>query len=225
LSSWPGTLSTVPRAPKSAAKKPRRTQEERRAVTRTALLDATIDCLIEYGYAGVTTTRVVERAGVSRGAQVHHFPTKAQLVSEAVGHLARRRTIEMAGEIAGLPRGAKRIEAVLDLLWRSHAGPLFQAALELWVAARTDPELAEALKGVDRQVNEQIWEGAEELFGPVARSKEFAEDLETSLAVMRGLALLLSRGTDPKAVEKRWKAARTRLLGQLEQHAPLTDAA
>jgi AcrR family transcriptional regulator len=57
----------------------RRTQEERRAATRGALLDATIDCLVEYGYHGVTTSRVAERAGVSRGAQVHYFPTKTDL--------------------------------------------------------------------------------------------------------------------------------------------------
>lgn len=74
-----------------------RTQEERSAATRAALLDATVACLVDYGYASLTTTRVVERAGVSRGAQVHHFPTKAQLVTEAVRHLA-----------AGEPRSSSR---------------------------------------------------------------------------------------------------------------------
>lgn len=207
-----------------STKKPRRTQGERREATRSALLDATVDCLIEYGYNGVTTTRVVERAGVSRGAQVHHFPTKGELVAQAVQHLSHRRRVEMAAEIADLPHGAKRVEGVLDLLWRSHAGPLFQAALELWVAARTDAELAEAVRGVDRQVTAQIWEGAELLFGPVARNRAFAEDLETALATMRGLALLLSAGNDPKAVEKRWRAARKRILAMLAEHDPLSSA-
>lgn len=210
-------------APRRAAatKRPRRTQEERREATRAALLDATIDCLVEYGYNGVTTTRVVARAGVSRGAQVHHFPTKAELVSEAVRHLSHRRTLEMASQIQALPKGAKRVEAVLDLLWASHAGPLFLAALELWVAARTDKELADALVTVDREVTAQIWEGAEELFGPVSRNREFTEDLETALATMRGLALLLARGSDPKSVERRWKAARKRILAQLSEHPPV----
>src|SRR3954470_11711865 len=116
----------------------RRTQEERSATTRAALLDATIDCLAEYGYANLTTTRVVERAGVSRGAQVHHFPTKAQLVAEAVGHLARRMSDELVRELASLPSGARRLDTALDRLWQVHSGPLYQAALELWVAARTD---------------------------------------------------------------------------------------
>lgn len=213
----PATRTKTP-----AAKPVRRTQEERRAGTRAALLDATIDCLIEYGYSGVTTTRVVERAGVSRGAQVHHFPTKAQLVAEAVRHLAQKRTLAMAGELDGLPNGAKRTEAILDLLWRSHAGPLFQAALELWVGARTDPELSAALESFDREVNVQIAEGAAELFGTAAKHREFAEDLETSLATMRGLALLLTRGADPKSVEKRWKAARRTILASLERHQAQT---
>ena len=81
----------------------RRTQEERRTATRGALLDATIDCLIEYGYGGVTTTRVVERAGVSRGAQVHHFPTKAVLVAEALRRLAARRAAENLQRVPKLP--------------------------------------------------------------------------------------------------------------------------
>src|SRR5947209_10129289 len=108
----------------------RRTQQERRETTRAALLDATIECLIEYGYAGVTTLRVVERAGVSRGAQVHHFPTKAQLVAEAVGHLTRRMSADLARRLDTLPSGARRLDAALDLLWRVHSGPLFQAAVE-----------------------------------------------------------------------------------------------
>lgn len=209
-----------PKTPPAPTTKRRRTQEERRAATRAALLDATIECLIEYGYAGVTTTRVVEHAGVSRGAQVHHFSTKAELVSEAVRHLTERQTIEMAPEVANLRAGAKRVEAVLDLLWRSHAGPLFQAALELWVAARTDQELSKALTSFDRQVSTRVREGAEELFGPAAKKREFAEDLEIGLATMRGLALLLSRGTDPASVERRWKAARKRMLAQMREHLP-----
>jgi AcrR family transcriptional regulator len=73
---------------------PRRTQAERRAATRTALLEATIECLIDYGYADLTTARVADLAGVSRGAQVHYFANKAALVAAAVDHLAQRRIEE-----------------------------------------------------------------------------------------------------------------------------------
>ena len=61
---------------RAAAPAARRTQQQRSDETRAALLDATIICLHEVGYAGTSTTLVSERAGVSRGAQTHHFPTK-----------------------------------------------------------------------------------------------------------------------------------------------------
>src|ERR1700687_2978711 len=75
----------------SKAKPVRRTQEDRRARTRVRLLDAAIDCLVEYGYAGTTTPRVAERAGVTRGAQVHHFGSKTDLLGAAIEQLAQRR--------------------------------------------------------------------------------------------------------------------------------------
>ena len=63
-------------------------QEERTRVMRARLLDATVECLVERGFAGTSTTLVSERAGVSRGAQLHHFPPKNDLVVAAVVHLA-----------------------------------------------------------------------------------------------------------------------------------------
>jgi len=197
-------------------KRPRRTQEERRAATRGALLDATIDCLIEYGYGGVTTTRVVERAGVSRGAQVHHFPTKAVLVAEAVRHLARRRAEETLRRANKLPEGPERLDAVLDLMWASHSGPLFQAALELWVAARTDAELRESLVAVERDVTQTIWASAHQFFGDYADKPSFEDNLEISLSAMRGLALLEQIATDRRGIKRRWVAMRERLRAMFE---------
>src|SRR5205085_9670279 len=84
----------------TAAPTTRRTQAERRAETRGRLLDATLECLAELGYAGTTTTEVVRRAGLSRGAQVHDFPTKAELVVAAVEHLFQRRHDDFRSAIA-----------------------------------------------------------------------------------------------------------------------------
>jgi AcrR family transcriptional regulator len=131
----------TPSATATTKKRKRRTQAERRATTRAALLDATIDCLVEDGYANTTTTKVVERAGVSRGAQVHHFPTKAELVADAVRHLARRRAEEAQEEIGKVTiSDPAQLSKILDLLWGLHNGPLYAASVELFVAARTDPE-------------------------------------------------------------------------------------
>src|SRR5438309_628978 len=88
----------------------RRTQAERRAATRTALLDATIACLVEDGYAGTTTRRIAERAGLTPGAQQHHFATKIQLVTEALRHLADRLAAEVIEE--GLPASGSELTRV-----------------------------------------------------------------------------------------------------------------
>lgn len=208
----------------SAAKPRRRTQAERRAATRALLLDATIDCLIEYGYNGVTTTRVVERAGVSRGAQVHHFPTKAALVAEAMVHLAERRSADLQAQASKLPKGTARPAAALDLLWASHRGPLFEAAMELWVAARTDEELRERLVPVELQLARRTWELCGVLFGDYARARTFPASVEVALASMQGLAVLAlpMRGegaaltAEGQTLDQLWKACRRRLLTLFE---------
>ena len=129
----------------------RRTQAERTAATRSALLDATFDAIAELGYRGATTTEVVHRAGVSPGALLHHFPTKADLLSAAVGDVFQRRQEEYRKAVAGLGPAQDKLDAAIDLLWSMFSGPTFTAWLELWVAARTDPELAIAVTAIDRQ--------------------------------------------------------------------------
>jgi AcrR family transcriptional regulator len=129
----------------------RRTQAERTAATRAALLEATVECLVSQGFGGTTTTEVAHRAGVSPGALLHHFPTKADLLCAAVGHLFERRQAEFRKAMANLEPGADRAEAGIDLLWSMFSGPAFIAWLELWVAARCDPALADAVVRLDRE--------------------------------------------------------------------------
>src|SRR4051812_49891244 len=118
----------------------RRTQDERSSAMRERLLDATIECLVEYGYAGTTVTRIAERAGVTRGAQVHHYRTKADLVTAAVSYLAGRSAEVGASMIEQAVRADDPVGGLLDLLWDMHQGPTFTAPVQPWVAARTDPE-------------------------------------------------------------------------------------
>ena len=85
-------------------------------------------------------------AGVTRGAQVHHFGSKNDLVIAALQHRAKC-TAAVAGNVADLADTEDPVGKVLDLLWDLHQGPMFIAAVELWVAGRTDPAL-----GRSRQV-------------------------------------------------------------------------
>ena len=168
----------------------RRTQAERSASTRGQLLEATIACLHEFGYAGTTTTEIAVRAGVSRGAQLHHFPTKAELVIAAVEHVLQRRHDEFVRAIAGLPAGMTRAAAAIDLLWSMVSGPLFHAWLELTVAARTDAELRARVAAVDARFVETVRRTFRDLFPPPPTPNPLHEVAPTFVfALMDGLAL------------------------------------
>lgn len=188
----------------------RRTQAERRAETRAALLDATIESLVTYGYAQTTTGRIAELAGVSRGAQAPYFRTRAELVGAAVAHLARERARAFRERISEAPVS---LEEALDVLWDEHQGATFDAALELWVASRTDPELRAELHRVERKVAATIAREAEAALGDRARRPGFGDDLLFALATIRGLALLrVSNGGSSRAMDQLWLQARERLL-------------
>jgi AcrR family transcriptional regulator len=190
----------------------RRTQAERRATTRAALLDAALDTLVEDGYAGMTTRKVAERAGVSQGTQMHYFPTRARFVAEAVRHVAFKLADGLREQDTLHPRSdRRRLELMLDQTWEVHKGPVFQATMELWVAARTDPEIREAMDEVARDVTRMIATGATELFPELMGRPRSGELLDMGLAIMRGLAMLRFTG-DELDVERRWRRARGHLL-------------
>src|SRR5690242_1709850 len=125
-----------------AARVPR-TQQQRRDETRRALLDAAVESLIDVGFARTTTLEVQRRADVSRGALLHHFPSKTELLVAAVDHLAEMRARELkqfAGQLPEERASKARTDAVIGLLWQCFSGTFFQVAMELRAAARTDPE-------------------------------------------------------------------------------------
>lgn len=198
-----------------------RTQDARRVATRAALLDATIDCLIVYGYQGTTTARIAERAGVSRGAQIHHFHTKAGLVAEALHELAERRATQLVPRLERLPADAGRVTAGLDLLWDAHADPLFDAALELWVAARTDDELRRQLAPVERDITSRLRAAGRPVFDPDGEIADLDTWLDLALGTMRGLAM--QRALHPPdrraSTAREWARWRERLAALLRAPA------
>jgi AcrR family transcriptional regulator len=195
---------------------PRRSQAERSSATREALLDATIASLVEDGYASTTTSRVAERAGVSRGAHLHHFQTRQALVAAAIEHLARRRSAELLQAAEELPAGRERVAAGLDLVWSNYASPLFQAALDLWTCARTDAELRAHLIEVERELDRQTLELARRLFGELADRTDFEHQIELAVATIRGLALLDTLHPGDERNRKQWAFCRSRLVQMLE---------
>jgi AcrR family transcriptional regulator len=167
-------------------------QQERSRVTQQRLLTATIDCLVEYGWSGATTTVIAERAGVSRGAQLHHYPTRAALVMAAVEHLCELRGAELRLEAATALDGVRpeqRLDRVIDMLASAFTGPMFVAALELWVAARTDPELRDALIPMEARVGRDMHRLTVDLLRADESKPGVRETVQVTLDLLRGLGV------------------------------------
>jgi AcrR family transcriptional regulator len=172
-------------------------QEERSRAMRARLMDATIECLVDRGFAGTSTTLISERAGVSRGAQLHHFPTKNALVVAAVGHLTEVRGEELARAAARVPT-AHRTRDVLRMLGDHFASPVFIAALELWVAARTDPALREAVEPLERKVGRETHRMTVQLLGADESKPGVRELVQATLDLVRGLGLAATISDDTR---------------------------
>lgn len=167
---------------------PRRTQAERSASTRARLLEATVQCLVERGSAGTTTAEVERRAGVSRGARLHHFPTKAALLAAAVEHLYEGIAADYARAMEEMGPDARRFATGYRLLWDVFTRPVHAAVLELYVAARSDPELRRELAAVSARGQRATRKRANAYFPDLA-TREAEGLLEALQATMLGLAL------------------------------------
>jgi AcrR family transcriptional regulator len=181
----------------------RRTQAERRTATRSALVRATVDALVELGYARTTTQEVQSRAGVSRGALTHHFTAKSDLVLAAMDHLYEEFSESVRKAAAALPDDpSARIRLGVELIWERFHGPLFVASMELWTAARTDPELRAALLPHERRLGAQLRELSVEVFGErVARHPASEAVYQVLLTSMRGQAMTYALQPDaPRTV-------------------------
>ncbi len=173
-------------------------QEERTRAMRARLLEATVDCLVERGFAGTSTTAVSERAGVSRGAMLHHFPAKNDLVVAAVRHLTELRGRDLAAAVRRLPTGPRRTRAVLRVLADHFTSPVFTAALELWVAARTDPDLLAAVAPLEQEVGRETHRLTVAALGADESRPGTRELVQATLDLVRGLGLAATISDDAR---------------------------
>lgn len=192
----------------SGASPTHRTQEQRREQTRTALLDATISCLVELGHARTSVQGICAKAGVSKGALQHHYTSKSELMAAAVRHLTERLKQQRLDTVEQLPAGADRVSAAIDMLWESYSGTLATAVTELWVAARTDPELRAAIRPVDRALGRSVLEHVASMAGEDVPRERMEMLFWLTVNLTRGLALDAELGGDPTRREQlldEWK--------------------
>lgn len=174
---------------------------------RRRVIDATVECLVSYGYAGTTTQRVQDRAGVSRGALLHHFPSKADMFVAAVQHVARRQEAEIRAAAAQDPPLSDQLDFAISVLRRAMSGTLYLAGYELWMAARTDDTLRSVLAPYERDVGRDLRELGAAVFGlEHANRPGFPVAFESLIQLLRGMALT-SVLRDSRAMDNRVLAA------------------
>lgn len=135
--------ATTGRAPAthSQPSPPRRTQRERSATTRAQLADATVDLLVERGWAAVTIAEVAARAGLTRGAFHHHYDSLAALFADAL-----RRAYDQMRSGGTKEHGTPLdVRGLIDATWTVIGTPEFKAVLEAWLALANDPDLADEI--------------------------------------------------------------------------------
>lgn len=194
----------------------RRTQRERRADSRTLILDAAVESLVRNGYADTTTVTIQVLAGVSRGRLLHHFPSRDALLVAAAEHLAIERIDEMERWFTDERTVGDRIDVAVDSLWRTFRQPYFWAAMELWTAARTNADLRGELDRSEHRLGRAIQVVVATMFGPRHSSHPaFGDVRELLFTSMRGVALTYAierRDPDSDPHLALWRQTAHRLL-------------
>lgn len=176
----------------------RRRNIDRTAATRRQILEATITCLQRDGYGAVTNNLVAEEAGVSRGAMMHHFPTRQDLLVATVGHAYGKLRDFRLAHLAKLPTGLPRYRALIDLAWTTGMMPEGRARNEIRVGSRSEPDIRAAVTPIMTQVADDY----ARFVGRQAREAGLSPDTElqglTATTAMAIRSLAISTLTYPR---------------------------
>ncbi|MER6140882.1 helix-turn-helix domain-containing protein [Streptomyces sparsogenes] len=210
--------------PRAALRDPK---QDRSRATRQRLLEAAVACLAEHGWARSTVAVVAERAGVSRGAAQHHFPTREDLFTAAVQHVAEERSAalrallsheheheqerEQERERGPEPGGPGRVAEVVEALVELYTGPLFRAALQLWVVASYEEQLGARVAALEARIGRETHRMAVEALGADESVPGVRESVQGFLDMARGLGLA-NLLTDDRARRDRVVAQWARIL-------------
>ncbi|MEU1665859.1 helix-turn-helix domain-containing protein [Streptomyces sparsogenes] len=208
--------------PRAALRDPK---QDRSRATRQRLLEAAVACLAEHGWARSTVAVVAERAGVSRGAAQHHFPTREDLFTAAVQHVAEERSAalrallshehehehERERERGPEPGGPGRVAEVVEALVELYTGPLFRAALQLWVVASYEEQLGARVAALEARIGRETHRMAVEALGADESVPGVRESVQGFLDMARGLGLA-NLLTDDRARRDRVVAQWARIL-------------
>jgi AcrR family transcriptional regulator len=173
---------------------------ERSAAMRKRLVEAAIECLGKFGYGATTLQVVTDAAGVSRGAVLHHFPNKADLMIAVAEYAAGKQNRHVRRQLADTREGMDRYLAITMATWDAMTRPPAIALLEIMIGSRSDPEMAErfpaVIEALEKYQREEVWEQAQSV--GIADKATIEAMVHLHTAAMRGLALELMFSGDQK---------------------------
>jgi AcrR family transcriptional regulator len=182
---------------------PPRRREQQWLATRQRILRAAVESFQALGYSATTTLEVQRRAGVSRGALLHHFPTRPQLVAAAIAELVRLNDVASREALAGTSGDLDPIDRARRALRSIVLRPAFGIEMELWMAARSDPELRTHLRQAERAAMQEWQRGLDEMFGPdLVAHPAYPAVIAVTTPLMRGLAVTRSLTTSSTGLER-----------------------
>jgi AcrR family transcriptional regulator len=183
--------------------RPRRTNAERSAETRGALINAAIEILFLRGHSAATTIEVAARAKVSRGAMLHQFPTRSDLLTAVAQHIVAEQREQRRRKAEAMTPGIERYYAGADINWEIQKQPSTIALLEIMMATRSDHDLRKSFAPVIKQMNQMRTKAAEHVAQDlgVTDTTTVANMLHLHQAALRGLALELLFTDDAESVE------------------------
>lgn len=179
-------------------------QARKSEATRNQIINAAIRCIVESSYSNTTTMKIAEKAGLSRGAMLHHFPSKLDIIRAVVDYLHDKRLQAFRRSIKEIPEEADMVRLAVRSYWAHVNHPLYIAIFELAVAARTDEELREILHPAQKAFDAEWYNTAREVF-PEWQSDPEAFDLALNLTqqLMEGMSIshfTHARETDEEAL-------------------------
>jgi AcrR family transcriptional regulator len=182
----------------ATTKRPKRNekgwQAEKSAITRLAILEATIQCLLELGYANTTTALIANYAGLSRGAMMHHFPSRMSVMRAVVDHLHQLRLQEYLDLMVDIddPQRTLTHEVIrksVEAAWLYVNLPSFLAYQELLSASRTDAELRQVIDPVEKDFEKQFLDTAKAVFPHWQNLSRLEGAHDMVQFLMKGMAL------------------------------------
>jgi len=186
-------LKAIPRTARSVRTKsePRRTQQQRRDATRQKLLEAAVRCIAELGYHGATMDSIVARAGLSRGAQMHHFPTKQDFAVATYEYLLGNLAEQLRTQTRKILDEGDEASTLFEYLWKKYySGDLFAVSMELALTSRFERSMRPPLL----ELTDRFHRSVDECWLLLCREKKIDEEstlrlLNMTMSLLRGMAV------------------------------------